>query len=158
MSLDHSFFSKNTGEEVSYFSHNFFFCEGFKHIFGENFDGDMFEVSKEDIVKFVDSLGEIIKHFDFEDHGDSADFNNRTREWVLNETHFITDCGGTLALQTAMLKFPVGFMKQLTYRNGPLFDSIDYAFSKIGYAHYTLTNLLETFDFENDKLLISQAG
>ena len=158
MSLDHSFFSKNTGKEIIYFGHNFFVLDGFKHIFGENYDGDMFEVCKEDVESFVDKLESILDCFQTEEHDDTVSFDPGTGDWLVNKDHVVVDDMGCAALEKAILLYPSAAAGQLKYHGGSLSSGLDYMFSKIRNAYEKLKSLLNTFDFENDKLLISQAG
>ena len=158
MSLDHYFLSKNQDKEVLYFGHNFFIHEAFKHVLNSNYDFDKFEVHKEDIKNSVEKLESILDCFQTEEHDDTVSFDHGTDDWLVNMNHVIVDDTGCVALEKAILMYPSAVANQLKYHGGTLLSGLDYMFFKIKDAYEKLKSLLNTFDFENDKLLISQGG
>lgn len=158
MSLDHFFISKNTGEEVAYFGHNHFVQNAFEHIVGKNYDADPFPVSKTELENAVKKFEDVLNAFDCKTHSGYCEVNGYTKTWIVRENHVIADLSGSVALYKVLQHFPTGFDEFMRREDGAIIFTIERIFGKISWAYEQLKRVLETFDFENDNLIIEQAG
>lgn len=158
MSLLHSFHSQNTRHEHAYFNHNFIVRDLFCHLFGDNYDGDWYVVSKRDINRAVAILEEVLDPLSLNEHVNYFDFDNEKKMYMMAEKHLLLDWGGSRAMYNMFVLLPDAVTEYLNFCSSNIKYAVERLFNCAVDAYITLKNLQETFDFENDKLIVSQTN
>lgn len=150
MSIDHTFFNKEKNE-VCYFQQNYFIEYSFSHIINNTWYTHK-EVVKSDIEVIVAKYGDCISKFC---GGNVIPPENELYD--IKDDDLLTNKHSARFFFELITHFNPVFLDYM-YRPRTVKSAIVTMFYKFIDAYFQLKKLLETFDFENDKLTIVQTG
>lgn len=150
MSLDHSFFNKEE-DEVCFFQKNYFIKYSFAHIINDEWYTRK-EVIKSELEVIVAKYGDCISKFCA---GNVIPTENKLYD--IKDDDILTNEHSARFFFELITHFEPAVLEYL-YRNSTVRFSLVWMFHRFINAYFKLRKLLETFDFENDKLTIEQSG
>lgn len=159
MSVDHALFSKNTGKELLFFENNYFVLFSFANIV-RNFantirseGSERHEISKSDLEDAVSEILTCLNRL----YDENNPITTETVEQISSseeEVLYLSGSSKVFAELIRRFKLPVlMYLEEVM----SLKHASCYIFYKFFDAALKLRELLDTFDFENDTLLIEQS-